>query len=177
MALLPTGFGKSILYQSFVIAKTFANTASIVVVVPLRSIIEDHLQSNDFGLLKSSCLREDLKIISRRHWCQQVQLNFRIRETNFVGRIHRRMLKYDINNSFPVVLHHVLNYTSGVCVVDFFYSGPRWKIQMHHNFYRFWLFREARNNAQAWWFFLFAPNVLVRSLNNNGELLSISCHV
>ena len=74
MAVLPTGFGKSIIYQSFVIAKDFANTASIVVlfrfavllktscsqmtlvtalimvVVPLRSIIEDQLQSNDFGI-------------------------------------------------------------------------------------------------------------------------------
>ena len=52
MAVLPTGFGKSVIYQSFVIAKNFANvnTASIVVVVPLRSIIEDQLQSNDFGL-------------------------------------------------------------------------------------------------------------------------------
>ena len=63
MAVLPAGFWKSITYQSFVIAKNSVNTASIVVVVPLRSIIEDHLQSNDFGLLKSSCLREDPKII------------------------------------------------------------------------------------------------------------------
>ena len=67
MAVLPTGFGKYIIYQSFVIAKNFANTASIVVVVPLRSIV-------------------------------------------------------------------ILNYTSGACVVDFFYSGPRRKIQMRHNF-------------------------------------------
>ena len=52
MTVLPTGFGKSVICQSFVIAKNFANvnTASIVVVVPLRSIIEDQLQSNDFGL-------------------------------------------------------------------------------------------------------------------------------
>ena len=49
------------------------------------------------------------------------------------GKDNRRMLKYDINNSFPVVLCHVLNYTSGVLVVDFFYSGPRRKIQMRHN--------------------------------------------
>ena len=110
MAVLPTGFGKSIIYQSFVIAKNFAITASIVVVVPLRCIIEDQLQSNDFGI--------------KRHWCQLVQCNFRIRGTSFVGRIHRRMLTYDINKSFPVVLHHILNYTSGVCFVDFFYSGP-----------------------------------------------------
>lgn len=52
MAVLPTGFGKSIIYQSFVMAKNLANTisSSIVVIVPLRSIIEDQLQSNDFGL-------------------------------------------------------------------------------------------------------------------------------
>ena len=50
MAVLPTGFVKFIIYQSFVIAKNFATTAWIVVVVPLCSIIEDQLQSNDFGL-------------------------------------------------------------------------------------------------------------------------------
>ena len=50
MAILPTGFRKFIIYQSFVIAKNVANTASIVVVVPLRSIIKDLLESNDFGL-------------------------------------------------------------------------------------------------------------------------------
>ena len=61
MAVLSTGFRKSIIYQSFVIAKNFANTASIVVAVPLRSVIEDQLQSNDW--FKSSCLREDPKII------------------------------------------------------------------------------------------------------------------
>ena len=44
MAVLPAGFRKSIIYQSFVIAKNFAITASIVVVFPLRSIIEDQLQ-------------------------------------------------------------------------------------------------------------------------------------
>ena len=46
MAVLPTGFGKSIIYQSF----DFVNTASIVVVVPFRSIFQDQLQSKDFGL-------------------------------------------------------------------------------------------------------------------------------
>ena len=50
MAVLSTGFGKSIIYQSFVIVKNFANMAFIVVVVPLPSIIEDQLRSNDFGL-------------------------------------------------------------------------------------------------------------------------------
>ena len=121
MAVLPTGFGKYIIYQSFVIAKNFAITASIVVVVPLRSIIEDQLQSNDFGL-KAVAFDKIPKLL-KKHWCQLVQCNFRIRRTSFVGRIHRRMLKHDINNSFPVVLHHVLHYTPGVCVVDFFYSG------------------------------------------------------
>ena len=46
MAVLPAGFRKSIIYQSF----DFANTASIVVVVPFRSIFQDQLQSKDFGL-------------------------------------------------------------------------------------------------------------------------------
>ena len=47
LAVLPTGFGKSVIYQSFVLAK---HSSFIVVIVPLRSIIDDQLQSNDFGL-------------------------------------------------------------------------------------------------------------------------------
>ena len=53
MAVLPTGFGKSIIYQSFVVAKNLAVSWTILVtlvVVPLRSIIEDQLRFNDFGL-------------------------------------------------------------------------------------------------------------------------------
>ena len=46
MAVLPTDFGKSIIYQSF----DFADRASIVVVVPFRSIFQDQLQSKDFDL-------------------------------------------------------------------------------------------------------------------------------
>ncbi|XP_068697532.1 probable ATP-dependent DNA helicase RecS [Montipora foliosa] len=48
LAVLPTGFGKSVIYQSFVLA--IKDSSSIVVIVPLRSIIDDQLQSNDFGL-------------------------------------------------------------------------------------------------------------------------------
>ena len=44
---LISGFSKSVIYQSFVIAK---DSSSIVVIVPLRSIIDDQLQSNAFGL-------------------------------------------------------------------------------------------------------------------------------
>ena len=74
MVVLPTGFGKSIIYQSF----DFANTASIVVVVPFRSIFQDQLQSKDFGLKAVAFKIEDPTII-KRHLCQQVQCNFRIR--------------------------------------------------------------------------------------------------
>ena len=117
MAVLPNDFGKSIIYQSFVLNS--------------EKLCHHGLDRGCFSA--SQYYRLDSKII-KRHWCQLVQSNFCIRGTSFVGRIHRRMLKHDINNSFPVVLYHVLNYTSGVCVVDFFYSGPRRKIQMHHNF-------------------------------------------
>ena len=44
LAVLPTSFGKPVIYQSFVIAKDSSS------VYPLRSIIDDQLQSNDFGL-------------------------------------------------------------------------------------------------------------------------------
>ena len=40
LAVLPTGLGKSVIYQSFVAAK---DSSSIVVIVPLRSIIDDQL--------------------------------------------------------------------------------------------------------------------------------------
>ena len=106
-AVLPSGFGKSIIYQSFLITKNIANTTSIVVVVQLRSIIKDQLQSNDFNI-KAVAIEKIPKLL------KDIGANKRIRRTSFVGRIHRRMLKYDINNSFPVVLRHVLNYTSGV---------------------------------------------------------------
>ena len=49
MAVLPTGFGKWIIYQSFVVAKKLAVSWSILVVVPLRSIIKDQLGCTDLG--------------------------------------------------------------------------------------------------------------------------------
>ena len=78
MAILPIGFGKSIIYQSFVIAKNFANMASIAVVVPLRSIIEDQLQSNDFGL-KAVAFEEIPKLL------KDIGAN-KCNVTSFVGR-------------------------------------------------------------------------------------------
>ena len=47
LAVLPTSFGKPVIYQSFFIAK---DSSSIVVIYSLWSIIDDQLQSNDFGL-------------------------------------------------------------------------------------------------------------------------------
>ena len=62
MAVLPTGFGKSIIYQSFVVAKNLAVSSSILVVVPLRSIIEDQLRFNDFGL-KAVALEKNQQLL------------------------------------------------------------------------------------------------------------------
>ena len=59
------------------------------------------------------------------------------------------------NSSFPAVLRNVVK------SIDIFYVGPRRKVQTHCNFWRFWLFKEARINAPAWRFFLFARNILV----------------
>ena len=61
-AVLPTGFGKSIIYQSFVVAKNLAVSSSILVVVPLRSIIEDQLRFNDFGL-KAVALEKNQQLL------------------------------------------------------------------------------------------------------------------
>lgn len=52
MAVLPTGFGKSMIYQSFVIEKDSRDSSSccVLVIVPLKSIIDEQVKSNDFGL-------------------------------------------------------------------------------------------------------------------------------
>ena len=53
LAVLPTGFGKSAIYQSFLLAEDIrrvGSTPSIIVIVPLRSIIDEQLRSNDFAL-------------------------------------------------------------------------------------------------------------------------------
>ena len=59
MAVLPTGFGKSLIYpQNFVLAKEMdkssvgcsSGSPSCLVIVPLRSIIEEQINSNEFDL-------------------------------------------------------------------------------------------------------------------------------
>ena len=57
-AVLLTGFGKSLIYQSFIMAKEIercdVDQPSCLVIVPLqrglRSIIEEQINSNDFGM-------------------------------------------------------------------------------------------------------------------------------
>ncbi|XP_068738681.1 uncharacterized protein [Montipora capricornis] len=58
-AVLPTGFGKSLIYQSFVLIKQMEDKStsnsggdrpSCLVIVPLRSIVEEQINSNDFNL-------------------------------------------------------------------------------------------------------------------------------
>ena len=70
LAVFPTGFGKSVIYQNFVIAK---DSSSVVVIVLLRSLIDDQLQSNDFGL--KQCFREETRV-DERHCCQQISTDF-----------------------------------------------------------------------------------------------------
>ena len=68
-AVLPTGFGKSLIYQSFVIAKEMEGRVTdprYLVIVPLRSIVEEQVNYNDFGLTdkgfeKSSEALKDIK--------------------------------------------------------------------------------------------------------------------
>lgn len=53
LAVLPTGFGKSAIYQSFLLAEDIrrvCSSPSVLVIVPLRSIIDEQLRSNDFSL-------------------------------------------------------------------------------------------------------------------------------
>ena len=68
-AVLPTGFGKSLIYQSFVIAKEMEGCVTdpcCLVIVPLRSIVEEQVNYNDFGMTakgfeKSSEALNDIK--------------------------------------------------------------------------------------------------------------------
>ena len=72
-AVLPTGFGKSLIYQSFVLAKSmeFESRAAssrpcCLVIVPLRSIMEEQIKSNDFelnvvGFSKSKDVLDDIR--------------------------------------------------------------------------------------------------------------------
>ena len=52
--VLPTGFGKSLIYQLFVLAKSRMPTTSsrptMIVICPLKSIIEEQITSNEFNL-------------------------------------------------------------------------------------------------------------------------------
>ncbi|XP_068696816.1 ATP-dependent DNA helicase RecQ-like [Montipora capricornis] len=57
LAVLPVGFGKSLIYQSFVLVEQMENEGtsgrdrpSCLVIVPLRSIGEEQINSNDFDL-------------------------------------------------------------------------------------------------------------------------------
>ena len=68
-AVLPTGFGKSLIYQSFVIAKVMEGCITdlcCLVIVLLRSIVEEQVNYNDFGMTakgfeKSSEALKDIK--------------------------------------------------------------------------------------------------------------------
>ena len=45
LSVLPTGYGKSLIFQSFVVAKELLNSAKacVLVICPLASIIEDQI--------------------------------------------------------------------------------------------------------------------------------------
>ena len=67
MVVLPSSFGKSIIYQSFVVPKKLTVSSSILVVVPLRSIIEDQLGCSDLGQ-KAVALVKNQQLF-KGHWC------------------------------------------------------------------------------------------------------------
>ena len=74
LAVPPTGFGKSLIYQSFVLVKEMEESSagwssarpSCLAIVPLRSIIEEQIYSNEFyletkGFSFSKDVLEDIK--------------------------------------------------------------------------------------------------------------------
>ena len=50
--MLPTGFGKSLVYQSFVFGKEIidGHLPAAIVVIPLRSIVQEQLQAMSLTL-------------------------------------------------------------------------------------------------------------------------------
>ena len=63
--VLPTGFGKSLIYQMFVYAKSSSSVQrpTIIVISPLKSIMDEQIASNEFGL--SACeLRFDCETLT-----------------------------------------------------------------------------------------------------------------
>ena len=63
--VVPTGFVKSLIYQIFVYAKSSSSVQrpTIIVISPLKSIMDEQLASNEFGL--SACeLRFDCETLT-----------------------------------------------------------------------------------------------------------------
>ena len=60
MAIFPTGFGKSLIYQMFCMAKLSSNAnASVLVLAPLNSIIEEQVNELNDHVLPSVQLKEN----------------------------------------------------------------------------------------------------------------------
>ena len=71
-AVLPTGFGKSLIYQSFVFVREilYGRAPTIIVVIPLRSIVQEQLASNKFNIKAVELtLQEDVLKKSQRRQC------------------------------------------------------------------------------------------------------------
>ena len=51
-AILPTGFGKSLIYQSYCVAKNAIDSVmpAVIVLVPLRSIAAEQVRNDEFDL-------------------------------------------------------------------------------------------------------------------------------
>ncbi|CAH3156858.1 unnamed protein product [Porites lobata] len=98
LAVLPTGFGKSVIYQSFVITK---DSSSTFVIIPLRSIIDDQLQ----------CCRMAVLFEFSRH----------VRWLLLCDPLARWMLKNDVYCCLPILLRYVLYQTVSTVVFDDFF--------------------------------------------------------
>ena len=63
-AVLPTGFGKSLIYQSYSLAKSEIDAVSpaVMVIVPLRSIAEEQVRNNEFDLKAAHLSRDEEKL-------------------------------------------------------------------------------------------------------------------
>lgn len=64
LAVLPTGFDKSLIYQSYSLAKSEIDALSpaINVIVPLRSIAEDHDRNSEFDLKAAHLFLDEEKL-------------------------------------------------------------------------------------------------------------------
>ncbi|XP_020905733.2 uncharacterized protein LOC110243919 [Exaiptasia diaphana] len=127
LAILPTGFGKSLIFQILVLLQSealkrkFATTrfATILVISPLRSLIEDQLEEvRDLGISATSLPEASLEEIKEGKWklvysSPECALQENFLEVLKVGAFHDNMAAVVIDESHTIETWTVRRKASG----------------------------------------------------------------